>query len=310
MRITATMEETRQLYGDALVGLVPTLGYLHEGHVALLETARRECELAVMTVFVNPLQFDDVADLDRYPRDLERDVELARGAGIDVVFAPAVEVMYPILPVETVVSVPKLGEGMEGSHRPGHFDGVATVVAKLLAGLQPHRAYFGRKDAQQLAIIRRMVTDLSIPTEIVPHSTVREADGLALSSRNVFLSDDERHHALALSRGLMLAADAAEAGERRGRVLEQLAWREMEDAPGIHPDYVALATARDVEPAPSLVEDSFLAVAARVGSIRLIDNVHFDVAGDRVVADRGILLDEPSVLYSQGSDDDSLPGEE
>jgi len=292
------MAETRELYAGAPVGLVPTLGYLHEGHVALLETARQECGTLAMSVFVNPLQFNDPADLERYPRDLERDVELARDAGVDMVFAPTQEEMYP-LPVETVVSVPKLGELMEGAHRPGHFNGVATVVAKLLAGLRPDRAYFGKKDAQQLAIIRRMAVDLSLPTEIVAHSTVRENDGLALSSRNVFLSDEHRTAALALSRGLMAAADAAEAGEREGRTLELIAWRALEEAAGVTPNYVALATTRDVDPIETLTVDAFLAVAARVGELRLIDNVHFEVDPDGVTADRGILLRQPSVLYSE-----------
>lgn len=293
------MDETRARYSAAPVGLVPTLGYLHEGHVALLEAARAECATVVMTVFVNPLQFDEPADLERYPRDLDKDAELARDAGVDLVFAPTVDEMWP-LPLETVVSVPKLGERMEGSHRPGHFDGVATVVAKLLAGLRPDRAYFGRKDAQQLAIIRRLALDLSMPTEIVPHSTVREPDGLALSSRNVFLRDSERAAALTLSQGLMQAADAAEGGERDARALEHLAWVAMDRAPGVFPDYVAVATARDVAPVEGeLSEDSFLAVAARVGEVRLIDNIHLDVDGTSLHADRGILLDRPSLLYSR-----------
>jgi len=298
MKITSTMAETLELYGDGVVGLVPTLGYLHEGHVALLEAAREDCTTVAMTVFVNPLQFNEASDLERYPRDLDRDVELARGAGVDIVFAPSVEEMYP-LPVETVVSVPRLGERMEGAHRPGHFDGVATVVAKLLAGLRPDRAYFGKKDAQQLAIIRRMSVDLSLPGTIVARPTVRESDGLALSSRNVFLSPQDRESALALSRGLMEAADAAEAGERDGRVLERIAWKALEEAPNLVPDYVALATARDVEPIEELGEDAFLALAARVGGVRLIDNVHLDVDEGAVSIDRGILLERASVLYSQ-----------
>jgi len=298
MRITGGFAETREQYAAAPVGLVPTMGYLHEGHVALLEAARAECGTVVMSLFVNPLQFDDAADLERYPRDLDRDADLARDAGVDVVFAPSVDEMYP-LPVETVVSVPKLGETMEGAYRPGHFNGVATVVAKLLSGLRPDRAYFGRKDAQQLAVIRRMAVDLSMPTNIVPRPTIRESDGLALSSRNVFLSAEERAAALSLSRGLLAVADAVEAGERSGRVLERIAWRELEENPAVVPDYVALATARDVAPLEMLTVDAFLAVAARVGPVRLIDNVHFVVDGDVVSTDRGILLDRPSVLYSE-----------
>ena len=297
MKITSTMADTRRAYGAAPVGLVPTLGYLHEGHVALLEAARGDCAMVVMTVFVNPLQFNDPADFARYPQDLDRDVAIAERAGVDLVFAPSLEEMFPV-PAETVVSVPKLGELMEGAHRPGHFDGVATVVAKLLAGLRPDRAYFGKKDAQQLAVIRRLVADLSIPTTVVAHPTVRESDGLALSSRNVFLAAADRAAALSLSRGLMAAADAAEAGEREGRTLERIAWRELELTTGVTPDYVALATTSDVDPLERLTVDAFLAVAARVGGIRLIDNVHFDVAGDTVVADRGIPLEGRSMLYS------------
>ena len=297
MRITSTMAETRELYAEAPVGLVPTLGFLHEGHVALLEAARAECGTVAMTVFVNPLQFNEAGDLERYPRNLERDVELAREAGVDMVFAPADEEMYP-LPVATTVSVGPLTERMEGAHRPGHFDGVATVVAKLLAGLRPDRAYFGKKDAQQLAMIRRMVTDLSIPTTIVAHPTVREADGLALSSRNVFLSEAQRAAARALSRGLMAAADAAEAGERSARALEEIVLDTIALANGVVPEYAEVASVRDVARMEAVDADCFLAVAARVGDVRLIDNVHLDVNLDGVVADRGILLERPSVLYS------------
>ncbi|NND01172.1 MAG: pantoate--beta-alanine ligase [Acidimicrobiia bacterium] len=298
MRITSSMAETRELYADAPVGLVPTMGFLHEGHVALLEAARAECGTVAMTVFVNPLQFNEAVDLERYPRDLERDVELAREAGVDMVFAPSTEEMYP-LPVATTVSVAPLTERMEGAHRPGHFEGVATVVTKLLAGLRPDRAYFGKKDAQQLATIRRLVVDLSIPTTVVAHPTVRESDGLALSSRNVFLSATDRKAALALSRGLMVAADAAEAGERSGRGLEEIVLDTLAAAGGVEAEYAELASARDVARLDSVTEDCFLAVAASVGDVRLIDNVHLDVNPDGVLADRGILLDRPSVLYSQ-----------
>lgn len=298
MRITSTMGETRDLYAGAPVGLVPTLGYLHEGHIALLETARRECGTVAMTVFVNPLQFNEAADLERYPRDLERDVEIAREAGADVVFAPPIEEMFP-LPMATRVSVSSLTERMEGAHRPGHFEGVATIVAKLLAGMRPDRAYFGKKDAQQLAMIRRMVVDLSIPTTIVPHPTVREPDGLALSSRNVFLSEADRQAALALSSGLMAAADAAEAGERSARALEEIALDSIAFADGAVAEYAEVASVRDVARLDAVDQDCFLALAARVGEVRLIDNVHFEVGPDGVVADRGILLDRPSMLYSQ-----------
>lgn len=298
VRITATMAETRDLYAAAPIGLVPTLGFLHEGHVALLEAARRDCGTVAMTVFVNPLQFNEESDLERYPRDLQHDVELARSAGVDLVFAPETAEMYPV-PAATRVRVDPLAARMEGVHRPGHFTGVATVVAKLLAGLRPDRAYFGKKDAQQLAIIRRLVLDLSIPTTIVPHPTVREPDGLALSSRNVFLSAEERESALALYRALMLAGDAAEAGERSAPALQSLVMDAVAAVDGVTLEYAEVATVRDVAPVDTLGEDSFLAVAGRVGDVRLIDNIHLDVDADIVTADRGILLERPSVLYSR-----------
>lgn len=298
MRITATMAETRQLYGPGPVGVVPTLGFLHEGHVSLLEAARAECGTVAMTVFVNPLQFNEPADLERYPRDLERDVELARNAGVDLVFAPADDAMYP-LPPATRVNVTALAARMEGIHRPGHFEGVATVVTKLLAGLMPDRVYFGKKDAQQLAIIRRLVVDLSIPTEVVARPTIRESDGLALSSRNVFLSAAQRRSALAISRSLMVAADSAEAAERSARALEDIVFDTLAATDGVDPEYAEVASASDVEHLDVIDQDCFLAVAARVGDVRLIDNVHLGVNPDGVLADRGILLDRPSVLYSQ-----------
>lgn len=297
MIVTATMAETRRHYVVEPVGLVPTMGFLHEGHVALLEAARSDCALVVMSHFVNPLQFNQAADLERYPRDFERDAVIAEEAGVDVIFAPTVEEMYP-RPTATRVTVDDLADRMEGEYRPGHFSGVATVVAKLLAGLQPHRAYFGRKDAQQLAIIKRVVADLSIPTVIVPHSTVRESDGLALSSRNVLLDTSHREDALSLSRGLMAAADAAEAGERSARALEEIVLDHIALATSATPQYSELATVADVARADTLAEDSFLAVAAVVGDIRLIDNVHLDVHPEGVTADRGIHLERPSVLYS------------
>jgi pantoate--beta-alanine ligase len=270
------------------------MGYLHEGHLSLMAMAREESDMVVISLFVNPLQFNEQQDLDRYPRNLERDGRLAEQAGVDVLFAPPLEVMFT-LPALTRVSVSSLEAEMEGLHRPGHFAGVATVVAKLLAGLQPRRAYFGRKDAQQLAVIRRMAFDLSMPVEIVGGSTVREADGLALSSRNVFLNDDERRRALQLSRGLMAAADACEAGVRDADALEGIV-REM--VTGAEIDYVTLADARTAGHLPVLDRDAFLAIAARVGTTRLIDNIPFELQPDGEIGiDRGIRLAQPSILY-------------
>lgn len=293
MRVVGTFEEARAA-SRGVTGLVPTMGYLHEGHLSLIALASDECDMVVVSLFVNPLQFNEQRDLDRYPRNLDRDSRLAATVGADLLFVPSLEVMYPLIPL-TRVSVPALEEQMEGAHRPGHFEGVATVVAKLLAGLQAHRAYFGLKDAQQLAIVRRMAFDLSFPVEISAGQTVREADGLALSSRNVFLSDDERQRALGLSRGLMAAAEAFDGGVRDADTLEGMV-REMVTGAEIH--YVTLADARTATRIPEVDRDAFLAIAASVGSTRLIDNVPFAVdPGGGMSVDRGTRLTDPSILY-------------
>ena len=271
------------------VGLVPTMGYLHEGHLACVAAVRPSSDCVVMSIFVNPLQFNDPGDLVRYPRSLERDLDLAERGRVDIVFAPSVEAMYPEPPL-TRVTVAEVAAGLEGAARPGHFDGVATVVAKLFAGLRPDRAAFGRKDAQQLAVVKRLVSDLSFPVRIVEVPTLREHDGLALSSRNVFVAD--RKAALGLSRGLFLAADAAEAGERSGAILEEIAGRTASRA-GAIVEYAALADAATAQRTSVLDRTAFLAIAARVGSVRLIDNVVLEPDG---TADRGTRLDGPSIL--------------
>ncbi len=294
--------EVVRTFGDArvndggIVGLVPTMGFLHEGHLSLLERARRECDIVIMSHYVNPLQFDEESDLERYPRDFERDIALADDAGTDIVFAPSAESMFVTEPA-TRVSLRALSETMEGSYRPGHFVGVATVVAKLLAGLQPDRTYFGRKDAQQLAVVRRMALDLSFPVEIVGCPIVRESDGLALSSRNVLLGAKDRRAALALSLGLAAAAQLAEQGERSAGALEGAAMRVMSDTERVDPIYARLASQADVAAVDTLDRPAFLAVAARLGRVRLIDNVHFDRKPDGVEADLGIRLDDTSILY-------------
>jgi pantoate--beta-alanine ligase len=296
MRIVETFAEARSLCSGA-VSLVPTMGFLHEGHLSLVDAARSEgAGTIVMSLFVNPLQFDEQADLDRYPRDLDRDAGLAADRGVDVLFAPPVEEVYPQPPLTSVV-VGEITDALEGAFRPGHFEGVATVVAKLFAGLRPDRAYFGRKDAQQLAVVRRMAADLSFPVDVVAVSTIREPDGLALSSRNVFLSDDERRLALGISAGLFAAADLAEGGERSAAALETAVRSRM--AGEVRVEYVTLTDAASVRPVAELVRSAFLAVAARVGSTRLIDNVHFDVIGGSPVADRGIRLEVASLLYER-----------
>ena len=295
MKVVTTFAAAREAC-RGVVGLVPTMGYLHEGHLSHMRAAREGNDTVLVSLFVNPLQFAAGEDLDRYPRDLDRDAGLAEAEGADVLFAPALEEMYPVRPY-TRVSVDTLSLGMEGVHRPGHMEGVATVVAKLYAGLQPQRAYFGRKDAQQLAVVRRLAFDLSFPVDVVGGPTVREADGLALSSRNVYLGDADREAAVSLSRGLFAAADLAEAGERDAAVLE----RAVEDVVvGLDLDYVQLADAQETIRRSLLDRECFLAAAGRVGTTRLIDNVWFELAGGGFSADRGIRLDGPSMLYERG----------
>jgi len=246
----------------------------------------------VVSLFVNPTQFNEEGDFEAYPRDEERDVSLASAHGADVLFAPEVAEVYPG-PSITTVEVMGVTDEMEGRHRPGHFVGVATVVAKLFAGLAPDIAMFGRKDAQQLTVLEAMVRDLRFPIEILEAPVVRDPDGLALSSRNVRLSRRDREAALAISRGLFQAAEQVDAGERRGHRLEATVARSMK---GLVVDYVKLASQATMKPIESLEEPAVLAVAAHVGPVRLIDNVAFDLADGRPVPDRGILLDVPSEL--------------
>lgn len=275
--------------------LVPTMGFLHEGHLSLVEAAAAAADTVVVSLFVNPLQFDDPNDLERYPRDPDRDAALAEAAGATILFAPQVAEMYPREPAARVSPGPP-ASGMEGARRPGHFEGVATAVAKLFAGLQPDRAYFGRKDAQQLVVVSRMAADLSFPVEVIGGPTVRESDGLALSSRNVFLSPPDRTAALALSRGLMAAASAVEAGERSGAALEGTVAAEA--AGGfVELEYAVLADAADAARIARLDRPAFLAAAVRIGGLRLIDNVWLLPDG---TADRGAVLDRPSILYGGG----------
>jgi pantoate--beta-alanine ligase len=254
------------------IGLVPTMGALHEGHLSLVRRAREQCELVVVSVFVNPSQFDERADLERYPRPHERDAALAAGAGADLLFAPSVEEVYPP-GFATAVEVLGLTDRLEGAARGAqHFRGVATVVTKLLCMTMPDRAYLGQKDAQQAVVIRRLVADLNLPVQIEVCPTVRDDDGLAMSSRNALLSAEQRSRALALPAALDAAARRAAAGERSGSELLRAARAAML-ALGVEPEYVALVDPGTLEPCEALVRDSLLAVAARIGEVRLIDNV-------------------------------------
>lgn len=289
MKVVDTPDQVRER-GDGVMVLVPTMGALHEGHLSVAAEARRRGDVVVMSLFVNPLQFDSHDDLERYPRNLDRDTVLAAEAGVDILYAPTVETMYPTDPLTSVL-VAGLSDSMEGVHRPGHLSGVATVVAKLFASLQPHIALFGRKDHQQLIVIRRLAHDLSFPVQVFGSPTVREPGGLALSSRNVLLDDEEK--AGSISRGLFAAAAAVDAGERGGDLLERLV-RDVLDLDEV--DYVTLASQSHSEPIERLDRPAFLAVAATVGSVRLIDNLPIDLVGEMFVPDLGIALDHPSTL--------------
>ncbi len=291
MEVTRTFAATRAL-GRGRVGLLPTLGFFHEGHLTLMDRLRGLCDTLVVSLFVNPTQFNDPSDLAAYPRDEERDARLARAHNVDVLFAPPVEEVYPG-PTVTTVEVAGVTDEMEGRHRPGHFVGVATVVAKLFAGLQPDIAMFGRKDAQQLAVLKAMVKDLRFPIEIVEAPVVREPDGLALSSRNTRLDPQTRRRALALSRGLFAAADKVDAGERDATRLEATVMSHLE---GLEVDYVKLASQETMQPLEVLDRPAVLATAATVAGVRLIDNVSFDFEGDRAIPDRGVALPQPSRL--------------
>jgi pantoate--beta-alanine ligase len=257
------------------IGLVPTMGYLHDGHLSLLRAAREKCDLVVMSLFVNPAQFGPGEDLDRYPRDEARDLELAESAGVDVVFAPAVEEVYPegfATTVEVAGGLTDVLDGAPDRRGPAHFRGVTTVVAKLFNAVGPDIAFFGQKDAQQAVVIRRMARDLDFPVEIQVVPTVRDSDGLALSSRNAYLGAEDRERALALSRALRAAESVAATGETHTNAALAAARSELERA-GIEPDYLEARDAETLAPADSLNgRPVLIAVAARVGRARLIDN--------------------------------------
>ena len=278
------------------VALVPTMGYLHEGHLSLISAAADLADTTVVSLFVNPTQFGDPADLDIYPRDPSRDAALAEGAGADVLFTPAIEEVYPS--AATTVRVDGVSDEMEGRFRPGHFEGVATVVAKLFGGIQPDIALFGKKDAQQLAVIRTMTSDLRLPVRVLGRPTVREEDGLALSSRNKNIAPEYRRDARSLSQALFAAADCFEEGDRDAGSLIEATAGVLRGYPSVTVEYVELADAFTARQVSSAESDSFLAVAAVVGGVRLIDNVAFDMEHNEV--DRGVTLDRPSILYKEG----------
>lgn len=263
--------ETARRRGDR-IALVPTMGYLHEGHLSLMREGRRRAALLVASLFVNPTQFGPREDLASYPRDMERDCRLMESVPVDVLFAPQADSMYPA-GAQTWVEVTELTMGLCGGSRPGHFRGVTTVVAKLFNIVKPHIALFGAKDYQQLCAIRQMVRDLNFDVEIVPMPTVREIDGLALSSRNAYLSADERGKGLSLSRSLQAARDAFMRGERDPAVLAQTARTELDRESGVAVEYVEVRDATTLEEVAVVSAPAVVAVAARIGRTRLIDNV-------------------------------------
>lgn len=274
MNVVETLEELHLARSELVqsVGFVPTMGYLHEGHLSLARQARHDCASVVVSIYVNPTQFGPNEDFNKYPRDLQRDLELLRSAGVDLVWTPTNVVMYPP-GYQTWVMVEEVTKPLEGAIRAGHFRGVTTVVTKLFNAVQPNKAYFGQKDAQQATVIRRMTLDLDLPIEIIVCPTVREPDGLAMSSRNMYLNPDERRAAVALSRGLFKAKAAFEDGERdashlRGIVLDTLATE-----PLVKLQYVSCAHTDTLQEQEGEIKRALLLLAVTIGKTRLIDNV-------------------------------------
>jgi len=274
MKTVTRLSELRAERGGmaGTFGLVPTMGFLHRGHLSLVERARAECDQVGVSVFVNPTQFGPGEDLHRYPRDLDRDLGLLEGLGVDVVWAPPPEEVYPP-GFQTWVTVEQVSAPLEGKHRPGHFRGVATVVAKLFNAFMPDRAYFGQKDAQQVAVIRQMARDLNFPVEVVVCPTVREADGLALSSRNVYLDPEERQAATVLFRALTKAQAAFGDGERDADALRAILSSTVAGEPLAREEYVSAADPETLDELERVEAGVLLSLAVRVGKTRLIDNV-------------------------------------
>jgi pantoate--beta-alanine ligase len=276
MIIFHTIAEMREFVrkaraGGRSVGLVPTMGYLHQGHLELMRQAKKRCDTVIVSIFVNPTQFGPNEDFARYPRDLERDAGLAKEAGVDAIFNPTVGEMYPE-GFCTYVDLERLTDKLCGLSRPGHFRGVATVVTKLFNIVRPDLAFFGQKDAQQALVIKRMAADLNLDLEVVTVPTVREADGLAMSSRNVYLQPEERQAALVLSRSLGKAGEAVAAGERDAAKLRQLVVDMIKAEPLAEIDYVEIFSHPELEPVDQITGPSLLALAVKIGRTRLIDN--------------------------------------
>ncbi len=274
MWVTNTIDEARRRRhaSSGSWGLVPTMGALHTGHLELVRHARRENDHVAVSIFVNPTQFAPGGDFDRYPRNLERDLEVLKPLGVELVFAPADSEMYPP-GYQTFVIVEEVTKPLEGAHRPGHFRGVTTVVAKLFNVIEPTRAYFGQKDAQQVVVIRQMVRDLAFPVELVIGETVREPDGLALSSRNAYLAPHEREAATVLFRALSAARSRYEHGERSGRVLRETMLDVLAREPLAQVEYVSAADPITLQELEEIPGRALLSLAVRIGTTRLIDNL-------------------------------------
>jgi pantoate--beta-alanine ligase len=274
MKTVSLLDELRAARGllDGKVGFVPTMGYLHEGHASLARQARAECDHVAASIFVNPAQFGPGEDLSKYPRDLDRDLRLLESVGVDLVWTPMPEVIYPP-GYQTWVDVDEITRPLEGAQRPGHFRGVATVVAKLFNAVQPDRAYFGQKDAQQAAVIRQMTRDLNFPIEIVVCPTVREPDGLAMSSRNVYLDPPQRKAATVLYRSLSAARSAYDGGERNAAKLRQIMGDVLAAEPLAQVQYVSCADYETLKELELVTGKTLLSMAVFVGKTRLIDNL-------------------------------------
>ncbi len=274
MKTVATLADLRAARAalTGLFGLVPTMGYLHDGHLSLVRRAREECDHVGVSVFVNPTQFGPGEDLGRYPRDLERDLRLLEPLGVDVVWTPSPDEIYPPA-FQTWVTVEAVTRPLEGAHRPGHFRGVTTVVAKLFNAFLPHKAYFGQKDAQQVVAIRQMARDLNFPLEVVVCPTVREPDGVAMSSRNAYLSAAERQAAAALFRALSAARRAFDLGERDGDMLRAAMASTLAAEPLAREEYVSVADPDTLDELATVDKRALLSLAVRIGPTRLIDNI-------------------------------------
>jgi pantoate--beta-alanine ligase len=290
MELVETVKELNAVlhkHRNGIIGLIPTMGYLHEGHLSLVQKAKEECDFVVMSIFVNPLQFGENEDLDRYPRDLERDFDLASQAGVQVLYHPSVKEMYPAEPLVTVNVSDEISNVLCGKYRESHFDGVATIVAKLFNQICPDRAYFGQKDAQQLAVLAQMAKDLSFQVAVVGCETIREEDGLALSSRNVYLSEEERRQAVILSQVLGEVREGLNAKRWNSAVeINEFVRDRIETQPLAKLQYIETLTYPDLKLPTSLYNKQIVvAIAAFFGKTRLIDNILFAAEGDHDVSD-------------------------